>query len=67
MPSEKCQNRLNEQVLMSKYIDMLKEHTGSLIVVPQGTANLLQLPSTAGSSAGATPAPSPSPKPAPTR
>ncbi|MEP7331440.1 MAG: prohibitin family protein [Terracoccus sp.] len=63
VPSEKCQNRLNEQVLMSKYIDMLKEHTGSLIVVPQGTANLLQLPSTAGSPAGATPTPSPSAKP----
>jgi hypothetical protein len=44
VPSEKCQNRLNEQVLMSKYIDMLKEHGDSLIVVPQGTSNLLQLP-----------------------
>ena len=45
MPSEKCQNRLNEQVLMSKYIDMLQRSTGdSLIVVPQGTSNLLQLP-----------------------
>ena len=42
--SDKCQNRLNEQVLMSKYIDMLKEHGDSLIVVPQGTSNLLQLP-----------------------
>ena len=48
VPSEKCQNRLNEQVLMSKYIDMLKEHGDSLIVVPQGTSNLLQLPTAPG-------------------
>jgi regulator of protease activity HflC (stomatin/prohibitin superfamily) len=46
--SDKCQNRLNEQVLMSKYIDMLKEHGDSLIVVPQGTQNLLQLPTVPG-------------------
>ena len=50
MTSDKCQNRLNEQVLMSKYIDMLKEHGDSLIVVPQGTQNLLQLPAVPGSS-----------------
>ncbi|MBC9821337.1 prohibitin family protein [Terrabacter sp. MAHUQ-38] len=47
--SDKCQNRLNEQVLMSKYIDMLREHGDSLIVVPQGTENLLQLPAVPGS------------------
>jgi regulator of protease activity HflC (stomatin/prohibitin superfamily) len=44
VPTDKCQNRLNEQVLMSKYIDMLKGHSDSLIVIPQGTQNLLQLP-----------------------
>lgn len=44
VPSDKCQNRLNEQVLMSKYIDMLRDHGDSLIVIPQGTQNLLQLP-----------------------
>ena len=49
--SDKCQNRLNEQVLTSKYIDMLREHGDSLIVIPQGTQNLLQLPSVPGSSA----------------
>ena len=51
VPSERCQNRLNEQVLMSKYIDMLKEHSDSLVVVPQGTQNLLQLPGLTGSGA----------------
>lgn len=48
VPTDKCQNRLNEQVLMSKYIDMLREHGDSLIVVPQGTQNLLQLPAVPG-------------------
>lgn len=51
--SDKCQNRLNEQVLTSKYIDMLKEHGDSLIVIPQGTQNLLQLPAVPGATAKA--------------
>lgn len=46
--SDRCQNRLNEQVLMSKYIDMLREHGDSLIVIPQGTQNLIQLPALPG-------------------
>ena len=48
VPSDRCQNRLNEQVLMSKYIDMLREHGDSLIVIPQGTQNLIQLPALPG-------------------
>ncbi|EWT03522.1 hypothetical protein N865_17160 [Intrasporangium oryzae NRRL B-24470] len=48
VPSDRCQNRLNEQVLMSKYIDMLKDHGDALIVIPQGTSNLIQLPALRG-------------------
>jgi regulator of protease activity HflC (stomatin/prohibitin superfamily) len=45
IPADKCQNRLNEQVLMSKWIDMLDHRQGdTLFVVPQGGNNLLQLP-----------------------
>jgi hypothetical protein len=47
VPADKCQNRLNEQVLTSKYIDMLREagaKGNTVYVVPQGANNLLQLP-----------------------
>lgn len=45
-PNEECQNRLNEQVLTSKYIDMLRaaaEGGNTVYVVPQGANNLLNL------------------------
>jgi hypothetical protein len=47
VPASKCQNRLNEEVLTSKYIDMLKEagaNGNTVYVVPQNSSNLLQLP-----------------------
>lgn len=46
VPMDKCQNRLNEQVLTNKYIDALKEMAdkGNLIVVPQGFNGMLNLP-----------------------
>lgn len=46
IPIEQCQNRLNEQVLTSKYIDMLKiaaSSGSSVYVVPPGATNLLNL------------------------
>lgn len=46
VPSDKCQSRLNEQVLTSKYIDMLKSAAAkgnTIYVVPPGSNNLLQL------------------------
>lgn len=40
-----CENRLNEQVIASKYIDALTEigKAGNLVVVPQGTNPILNL------------------------
>jgi regulator of protease activity HflC (stomatin/prohibitin superfamily) len=56
IPQDKCQNRLNEQVLTSKYIDMLKlaaQKGDTIYVVPPGSSNLLNLPAPAGSAAPA--------------
>lgn len=41
-----CQNRLNDQVLMNKYIDALKEMAdkGNIVVVPEGFGGILNLP-----------------------
>lgn len=41
-----CQNRLNDQVLMNKYIDALKEMaaSGNIIVVPEGFGGVLKMP-----------------------
>jgi regulator of protease activity HflC (stomatin/prohibitin superfamily) len=50
IPIDQCQNRLNEQVLTSKYIDMLKlaaSSGSSIYVVPPGATNLLNLPAPA--------------------
>jgi regulator of protease activity HflC (stomatin/prohibitin superfamily) len=47
VPNAQCQNRLNEQVLTSKYIDMLSDAAqkgNTMYVLPQGVNNLLQLP-----------------------
>lgn len=47
VPPAQCQNRLNTQVLTSKYIDMLKEAAskGSTVyVIPPDQGSLLQLP-----------------------
>lgn len=43
--NDECQNRLNEQVLASKYIDALRElgTSGNLVVVPQGVGNVYNL------------------------
>lgn len=46
VPSDQCQSRLNEQVLTSKYIDMLSKKGNTVFVVPPGVNNLLQLPAT---------------------
>lgn len=46
IPIDQCQNRLNEQVLTSKYIDMLRlaaQSGSSVFVVPPGSNNLLNL------------------------
>ena len=48
VPSDRCQNRLNEQVLMSKYIDMLRGARRLAHRRAQGTSNLLQGPAVAG-------------------
>ena len=53
VPNDKCQNRLNENVLASKYIDMLEkaaEKGNTIYVVPQGASNIISLagPSSAG-------------------
>ncbi len=53
IPIDQCQNRLNEQVLTSKYIDMLRlaaQGGSSVFVVPPGSNNLLNLqaPTTVG-------------------
>ncbi|WP_409483812.1 prohibitin family protein [Arsenicicoccus dermatophilus] len=50
VPPAQCQNRLNEQVLTSKYIDMLKEAAAkgnTMYVVPPSQSALLQLPAPA--------------------
>ena len=50
VPNGQCQNRLNEQVLTSKYIEMLRDAAdkgNTLYVLPQGSSNLLQLPAPA--------------------
>lgn len=50
VPNEQCQNRLNEQVLTSKYIEMLRDAAAkgnTIYVIPPGTNNLLQLPAQA--------------------
>ncbi|MCH8613857.1 prohibitin family protein [Arsenicicoccus dermatophilus] len=50
VPPAQCQNRLNEQVLTSKYIDMLKEAAAkgnTMYVVPPSQSTLLQLPAPA--------------------
>lgn len=41
-----CQNRLNDQVLINKYIDALKEMAaqGNLVVIPEGFGGILNLP-----------------------
>lgn len=41
-----CQNRLNDQVLMNKYIDALKEMAdkGNIVVVPEGFGGILNPP-----------------------
>lgn len=48
LQGEECQDRLNEQVLTNKYIDALKQlgADGNVIVVPQGTNPLIQVPAT---------------------
>lgn len=48
VPTDQCQNRLNEQVLTSKYIDALKimAQDGNLIVVPEGFNGILNMPTT---------------------
>lgn len=63
VPPAQCQNRLNEQVLTSKYIDMLREAAAkgnTVYVVPPNQGSLLQLPAPSGSATGTTPTPSPS-------
>jgi regulator of protease activity HflC (stomatin/prohibitin superfamily) len=50
VPNGQCQNRLNEQVLTSKYIEMLRDAAdkgNTMYVLPQGSSNLLQLPTPA--------------------
>lgn len=46
LQGDDCQNRLNEQVLTNKYIDALKElgKDGNVIVVPEGSMPMLQIP-----------------------
>lgn len=47
MPPAQCQNRLNEQVLTSKYIDMPKKAAAkgnTVYVVPPHQSSLIQLP-----------------------
>lgn len=47
VPANKCQNRLNPNVLTSKYIDMLREAAqkgNTVYVIPPGQSSLLQLP-----------------------
>lgn len=41
-----CQNRLNDQVLMNKYIEALKKmaESGNVVVVPEGFGGILNLP-----------------------
>jgi regulator of protease activity HflC (stomatin/prohibitin superfamily) len=46
VPQAQCQNRLNQQVLTSKYIDMLRaaaEKGNTIYVVPQGANNIISL------------------------
>lgn len=46
VPSEKCQNRLNEQVLTAKYIEMLRQAAAqgnTVYVIPPDTNSLLNL------------------------
>lgn len=47
VPPAQCQNRLNEQVLTSKYVDMLKEAAAkgnTVYVVPPNQSSPIQLP-----------------------
>jgi regulator of protease activity HflC (stomatin/prohibitin superfamily) len=46
VPNDQCQNRLNPQVLVSKWIDALERMgaDGNLIVVPDDPSQILQLP-----------------------
>lgn len=46
VPNDKCQNRLNSQVLISKWIDAVGElgENGNVIVVPDNPGQILQLP-----------------------
>jgi len=58
VPPAQCQNRLNEQVLTSKYIDMLKEVAAkgnTVYVVPPTQSSLIQLPAPAPSPAASAP------------
>ncbi|WP_029211311.1 MULTISPECIES: prohibitin family protein [Arsenicicoccus] len=58
VPPAQCQNRLNEQVLTSKYIDMLKEAAAkgnTVYVVPPTQSSLIQLPAPAPSPAASAP------------
>lgn len=48
LPNDQCQNRLNEQVLTNKYFEALKEiagKPGNVIVIPEGSSPMIQLPS----------------------
>lgn len=50
VPNDKCQNRLNAQVLISKWIDALSKmsENGNVVVVPDDPSSILQLPIPAG-------------------